>query len=219
MPKQVDHVSYRKYLLDQCVDLFARYGYGALTMRQIAEALRVSTGTLYYYFPTKDALFHSLVEEVTRQTIFEATSQIQQQITLEERLLALFSFIEQHEEDLRRQFLILLNYYQHRDLYGAAAGTMLQEGAGRYQQAIMEVVGLPDAHICLLLQSQINGLLTLRMLRNSRSSFLKQARPFIAMLVDYLHKSAGSAKEREGEPYDNDTTPNLHNPDQTGIAP
>jgi AcrR family transcriptional regulator len=192
MPKLVDHVSYRKHLLDQCVDLFAHYGYGALTMRQIAEALHVSTGTLYHYFPTKEVLFHYLVEEVTKQTIFEATFQIQQQETLEERLLALFSFIGEHEEDLRKQFLILLDYYQHRDLYGETAGTMLKEGTGRYQRAIMEVVDLPDAHICFLLQSQIHGLLMLRMMHSSRKPFLEQARPFIAMLVDYLRKLSGS---------------------------
>jgi AcrR family transcriptional regulator len=197
MPKLVDHVSYRRHLLDQCVDLFAQYGYGALTMRQIAEALHVSTGTLYHYFPTKEMLFHYLVEEVTGQTIFEATSQIQQQATLEARLLALFHFIEQHEEDLRKQFLILLNYYQHRDLYGEPAGVMLKAGAGRYQQAIMQLVGLPDAHICFLLQSQINGLLMLRMINGSRRSFLEQARPFIAMLVDYLQKPSVPEENKE----------------------
>ena len=196
MPKLVDHVSYRKHLLDQCVDLFAQYGYGALTMRQIAEALHVSTGTLYYYFPTKEMLFHSLVEEVTGQTIFAATPQIQQQETLEERLLALFHFIELHEEDLRKQLLILLNYYQHRDLYGEEAGAMLKEGTGHYQRAIMELVGLHSAHICSLLQSQINGLLMLRMMRGSKRSFLEQARPFVAMLVDYLQKGSGSEEER-----------------------
>jgi AcrR family transcriptional regulator len=197
MPKLVDHVSYRRHLLDQCVDLFAQYGYGALTMRQIAEALHVSTGTLYHYFPTKEMLFHYLVEEVTGQTIFEATSQIQQQATLEERLLALFHFIEQHEEDLRKQFLILLNYYQHRDLYGEPAGAMLKASAGHYQQAIMQLVGLPDAHICFLLQSQINGLLMLRMINGSRRPFLEQARPFIAMLVDYLQTPSVPEENKE----------------------
>lgn len=49
MPKLVDHVSYRKHLLAHCLDLFAERGYSALTMRQIAEALNVSTGTLYEY--------------------------------------------------------------------------------------------------------------------------------------------------------------------------
>jgi AcrR family transcriptional regulator len=196
MPKQVDHVTYRKYLLDQCVDLFAQYGYGALTMRQIAEALQVSTGTLYHYFPTKETLFQHLVEEVTQQTIFEATSQIQQQTTPEERLVALFQFIAEHEDALRKQFLILLNYYQHRDPYGEVAGTILKEGAGRYHRAIMNLIGLPDSQLCFLLQSQINGLLMLRMINGSKTPFMAQARPFVTMLVDYLQKTSGSEEER-----------------------
>lgn len=196
MPKLVDHVSYRKYLLDQCVDLFAQYGYGALTMRQIAEALHVSTGTLYHYFPTKEMLFQYLVEEVTQQTIFEATTLVQQQTALEERLIALFHFIAQHEDALRKQFLILLNYYQHRDLYGERAGAILKEGASRYHRAIMELIELHDSHLCFLLQSQINGLLMLRMINGSRMPFLEQARPFIVMLVDYLQKKSGSEGDR-----------------------
>jgi AcrR family transcriptional regulator len=51
MPKIVDHDQYRKELLSKCFDLFAEKGYGSITMRQIAEGLNVSTGTLYHYFP------------------------------------------------------------------------------------------------------------------------------------------------------------------------
>ncbi|HEX7734385.1 MAG TPA: TetR/AcrR family transcriptional regulator [Ktedonobacteraceae bacterium] len=192
MPKLVDHVNYRKHLLEQCVDLFARYGYEALTMRQIAEALHVSTGTLYYYFPTKETLFQHLVEEVTQQIVFEATTLVQQQATLEERLSALFHFIAQHEDVLRKQLLISLNYYQHRDLSGKAAGEILKEGAGRYRRAIMELLGLRDPQLCFLLQSQINGLFMLRMLNGPSIPFEEQARPYITMLVDYLRKEAGS---------------------------
>ncbi|MGB6015410.1 MAG: helix-turn-helix domain-containing protein, partial [Nodosilinea sp.] len=48
MPKIVDHDQYRREILDQCFDLFAEKGYAALTMRQIAQELGVSTGTLYH---------------------------------------------------------------------------------------------------------------------------------------------------------------------------
>ena len=57
MPKIVDHEQYRKELLGKCFDLFAQKGYGSITMRQIAQGLGVSTGTLYHYFPSKQALF------------------------------------------------------------------------------------------------------------------------------------------------------------------
>ena len=190
MPKLVDHAMYRKQLLAQCFDLFAQRGYGALTMRQIAEALEVSTGTLYHYFPTKENLFQHLVEEVTQRTIFEAVSRVQPHTTLEERLLALFRFLAEHESDLQKQLLITLNYYQHRDLYGSTAGTILHAGSERYCQAIRAYVGLPDPSLCLLLQSQINGLLVLRMLHTNCVSFLEQARPLVDMLVYYARKTA-----------------------------
>lgn len=199
MPKLVDHASYRKHLLEQCMSLFAQYGYGALTMRQIAEALHVSTGTLYHYFPTKETLFQYLVEEITRQTLFEATSLFQGQTTTEERLISLFQFIADHEDTLRQQFLILLNYYQHREFYGEAAGAVLKEGAWGYQRAIMQLLDLSDAQLCLLLQNQIHGLLMLRMIKGTKTPLLEQARPFITMFMDYLHKQADS-EDRHTEP-------------------
>lgn len=186
MPKLVDHASYRKQLLAQCFDLFARRGYGALTMREIAAALEVSTGTLYHYFPTKEALFQQLVEEVTRRTVFEATARIQSHATLEERLLALFRFLEDHEMDLRKQLLVTLDYYQHRNLYGSDAGAILQAGADLYRQAIRDDVGLPDPATVFLLQCQIHGLLVLRMLHNIETPFGEQARPFVDLLVGHL---------------------------------
>lgn len=198
MPKLVDHVSYRKHLLAQCFDLFAQRGYSALTMRQIAEALDVSTGTLYHYFPTKEALFQQLVEEVTQRTIVEATSQAQKHATLEERLMELFRFLAEHEEDLRKQFLIILDYYQHRDLYGSSARAILRIGADRYGQAIKEYIGLPDSRLCSLLRSQIDGLLTQRMIRGATIPFVEQARPFVEMFVQYVQSTSGATEECTG---------------------
>ncbi|HLG75742.1 MAG TPA: hypothetical protein VKX46_04970, partial [Ktedonobacteraceae bacterium] len=85
--------------------------------------------------------------------------------------------------------LVTLDYYQHKDLYGNTAGTILKAGEDRYSQAIRDYVGLPDSHLSFLLHSQINGLLVLRMLRGINVSLVEQARPFIDMLVDYLQKT------------------------------
>lgn len=188
MPKLVDHDQYRKQLLEQCFDLFAQHGYGALTMRQIAAALNVSTGTLYHYFPTKEALFHQLVEEVTQQTVFEASELVRQHATLEERLIALWEFIAQHEDSLRKQFLITLNYYQHRDRDDSTAGAILQGGGNRYHRAIMDLLKLHDPRLCCLLQNQIDGLLMQRLIKGATFPFMEQARLFVDILMDYLRK-------------------------------
>lgn len=203
MPKLVDHATYRKQLLERCFDLFARRGYSALSMREVAAELDVSTGTLYHYFPTKEALFQQLVEEVTQRTVFEAASQVQPHATLEERLVALFHFLADHEVDLRKQLLVTLDYYQHRALYGANAGALLQDGADRYCQAIKNYVGLSDRSLVFLLQSQIQGLLVLRMLHNIQTPLLAQARPFVAMLVNHLRHAEGtcSVSTQEAGPF------------------
>ena len=198
MPKQVNHASYRKQLLTQCFDLFAERGYSALTTRQIAEALNVSTGTLYHYFPTKEDLFQQLVEEITQQTVLEAIAQAHEQASLEERLQNFFGFLAEHEEALQKQFLITLDYYQHRDLYGHNARTVISAGADRYEQAIQTYLGLPDPSLCMLLQNQITGLMTQRMMRGTTTPLIEQARPFLALFAATARQLLGETEERTG---------------------
>src|SRR5580692_8596293 len=42
--------------------VFARKGYHATTIADIAEAAKLSYGSIYWYFDSKDALFHALLE-------------------------------------------------------------------------------------------------------------------------------------------------------------
>jgi AcrR family transcriptional regulator len=43
--------------------LLVRHGYAATTMQQIATAARTSIGNLYFYFPSKDALLRTLLDQ------------------------------------------------------------------------------------------------------------------------------------------------------------
>ncbi|MGP9805679.1 TetR/AcrR family transcriptional regulator [Paracoccus sp. NSM] len=49
-------------LRDEARRLFARQGYAAVSMRQIAAAVGVQAGALYAYTPDKQALLHDLLE-------------------------------------------------------------------------------------------------------------------------------------------------------------
>jgi AcrR family transcriptional regulator len=53
----------RRAVLDAALHLFAHKGYGATTMREIAERAAVSTGNVYHHFPDKEAIFRELVDE------------------------------------------------------------------------------------------------------------------------------------------------------------
>jgi AcrR family transcriptional regulator len=200
MPKLVDHASYRKQLLAQCLDLFAERGYSALTMRQIAEALDVSTGTLYHYFPTKEALFQQLAEEITEQSVFEALAQAPRGPSFEERLMSLFHFLAEHEEAFQKQFLIMSDYFQHRDLYGENARAILRAGVERYDQSIQSCLRVRDAHLCMLLRYLINGLIMRRLLGDTGLSFVEEARPFLEIFVQATGNMIGEAGEYASSP-------------------
>src|ERR1700722_9023466 len=66
----------RQRILEAARQLFAASGYEASTTRDIADAAGIANGTLFNYFPNKEAILASLVAEVTAgiPTTFENRS-------------------------------------------------------------------------------------------------------------------------------------------------
>ncbi|MGZ5477904.1 MAG: TetR/AcrR family transcriptional regulator, partial [Thermoanaerobaculia bacterium] len=52
----------RTQILDAALKLFAHRGYGATTVREIAEAAGLSHGNVYYHFPDKEVIFRALLQ-------------------------------------------------------------------------------------------------------------------------------------------------------------
>lgn len=52
----------REEILDAAVKLFARDGYGEADTQALADSLQVGKGTIYRYFPSKEALFLAAVD-------------------------------------------------------------------------------------------------------------------------------------------------------------
>lgn len=50
-------------LREAAARLFARHGYEAVSMRQLADAVGVQAAALYRYFPAKEDLLHALMQE------------------------------------------------------------------------------------------------------------------------------------------------------------
>ncbi|MEO1059450.1 MAG: TetR/AcrR family transcriptional regulator [Actinomycetota bacterium] len=61
-PMQARSVALVERVLDEAARLFESTGYHATTTNHVAEAAGVSVGSLYQYFPNKDALLVGLVE-------------------------------------------------------------------------------------------------------------------------------------------------------------
>jgi AcrR family transcriptional regulator len=77
-PRAATYDDQRARILAEAAGLFARHGYTATTMNDVAAACAVSKAALYHYFADKhDLLMHIAVEHVARleQLVHDATQQ------------------------------------------------------------------------------------------------------------------------------------------------
>jgi len=61
--------SARQRILDAAEALFAERGYAAATTREIAAQAEIQKRMLFYYFPTKDALYRAVLERIIANLI------------------------------------------------------------------------------------------------------------------------------------------------------
>jgi len=60
-------------ILQAAIELFARRGILATTMNELAKAIKMTPGALYWHFPTKEDLLLAAMEELHRRFIGEFT--------------------------------------------------------------------------------------------------------------------------------------------------
>ncbi|MBD2465244.1 TetR/AcrR family transcriptional regulator [Oscillatoria sp. FACHB-1407] len=186
MPKIIDHDQYRKELLSQCFDLFAEKGYAAITMRQIAQGLKVSTGTLYHYFPSKEVLFEQMVREMTLRDIRSAVIETHQKTSTLERISAIFQFIERHEDYFIKQNLLMVEFYQQQKRDGSDRLSLFSQIWKDHEQEISDLVAIKDRNLLELLGCFIDGLLLHRMFDPEEFTFQKPVQLIMTMLKLYL---------------------------------
>ncbi|MBN2370850.1 MAG: TetR/AcrR family transcriptional regulator [Vicinamibacteria bacterium] len=75
--KAAEPVDTRGDILRSATILFRTQGYDAVSVQAIIDAARVSKGTFYYYFKTKEELLDSLVERVTHEALDEIRAAVE----------------------------------------------------------------------------------------------------------------------------------------------
>jgi AcrR family transcriptional regulator len=177
MPKIVDHERYRRELLAQCLSLFAEKGFGAVTMRQIAASLGVSTGTLYHYFPNKESIFVQLVEEYCSKDVAQFFAQAPTAATPEARLQHVMAFFLANYGAYQQQFLIWIDFYQHCQHTDHEGDTVLQQfWQQTHQQLVTYLQIAPEAVDCLL--TYLDGLLLQCLYGRSEAEIARQTQAF-----------------------------------------
>lgn len=186
MPKIVDHEQYRKELLMKSFDLFAQKGYAAITMRGIAKELGVSTGTLYHYFPNKEALFLQLVEEQTRQDILNFLAEAGDAKNLAERIKALMNFVAKNEDYFFKQALLGFDFYQQQGRDEILNNPTMKRAWEDTKQALAEYLEIKDQAIINFIYCFLNGIISSRMFEGDTFSYTEQSELLANMLTAYL---------------------------------
>lgn len=86
--KKRERVEMRRIILDAAKEIFLEKGFRSASIRNIAEKIEYSPGTIYLYFTDKDAIFHALHEEGFR-TMLNMMQPLQHVADPMERLLAM----------------------------------------------------------------------------------------------------------------------------------
>jgi AcrR family transcriptional regulator len=189
MPKILNHEQYRKELLNQCFDLFAEKGYAAITMRQISASLKVSTGTLYHYFPNKQALFEQLVEEISQQDIITALTEFGEKNNLLELMAALGQYLVKNEDYLIKWTYLWVDFCQHQDSkIMLSNSTVFKRANQRCQQVASDLLGVPDVVLASFVLSFVNGVVLEKLWGNENIDFSEQCQLLGEMIVAYLRQ-------------------------------
>jgi TetR/AcrR family transcriptional regulator len=73
-------------ILNAAQTRFARYGFSKVTMDEIAEDVGMAKASLYYYYPTKEDLFRSVIEREQAEFLRQMTAILQQKISAGKKL-------------------------------------------------------------------------------------------------------------------------------------
>ncbi len=190
MPKIVDHEQYRKELLEKCFDLFAQKGYGSITMRQIAEGLGVSTGTLYHYFPSKQSLFEQLAQEICEQDVSAALAELEGAQTLQEAMEALGRYLVNNEDYFVKWTYIWIDFCQHQEANTIQKNSVFKHTNKQYQRAVYNFLGVQDPVLASFVLSFINGLILEKLWGDETINFIEQCALLGKMLKAYLPQNS-----------------------------
>lgn len=187
MPRIVDHDQYRRTLLEQCGQLFMDHGYAGLSMRQLAEHLQVSTGTLYHYFKNKEELFRALVHQVAEQDLAQIREALLP-VPVEQRLEAFLKLAERSEDYWRCQLLVVCDYARAVGFATFDQEVALREASQRYLETL-EVLLQRSREQVELIDHYVTGLLLNRRLYGMSPDFAKQTAMFLNILCSHRSQS------------------------------
>lgn len=185
MPKIVDHDQVRADIVARAVELFAEQGFGGLGIRGLAKAVGMAKSSIYYYFPTKEALIEAVIEAVVAQDVASLEGVIGNAGTFDDRLDRAITWASDNEDRLATQIRILNE--AAREQIWTDDGSVI----GTYVKGMSRAIGLNVA-AARAFYLHVLGVVLQRMVDGNRTSMRRELSAFTDLLK-------GSRKEVEGK--------------------
>jgi TetR/AcrR family transcriptional regulator, cholesterol catabolism regulator len=169
--------------------LFARHGYDATSLRDIAEEARITKAALYYYFPNKDALYERVVIDSMDALLAEVTAAVERAPTPTAKIRAFLHASADSLEYRRDHWLAGSNAFWQAGSTGRRGLALTQRDA--YERMLRQCIGdgiasgelraVDDAMAARLLLSGLN-----QMARWHRPDGSLRAREVIDQYLDMV---------------------------------
>jgi TetR/AcrR family transcriptional regulator len=165
-------------ILDAARKRFAYYGFSKVTMDEIASDVGMGKASLYYYFPTKEGLFHEVIKQEKEQFLDNIRKMIEQKFApcdmLREyaskrveyfRNLANLRALQfQQSAETRASFLELFKDFQHQEVallqevleIGKRAGEFEIRDTHQSAEIIMQMFYGPRAWLLLKRENRLD---------------------------------------------------------------
>ena len=185
----------RDSLLAAAKKVFAQKGFHETTMGAVAKAWGSSYGTVYWYFPSKEALFHELMDsekEALRRHILAAVAAsegLDLTVTLEAAIRATFEFFESDKAAVKLLFRdsYAMGSRFEKHLYAIYEGFIadLAELIGQAQQR-GEIVDVPPRVVAFSVAALVGQLAYRRLTTDDGLDAAVVAQFVVGLLLDGL---------------------------------
>lgn len=140
--KQDRAVKTRQEILNSAITLFARRGILATTMAELARAIKMTPGALYWHFPTKEDLLLAAIEELHGRFVrsFEPLLVQAVKMTAREQLLAFCAQVATYLHANREHGIFYGMVGAESAENSADVATALREALDVYVEAIAQIV-------------------------------------------------------------------------------
>lgn len=187
MPRQIETETISQSILKNAMLLFAEKGYQGLSMRQLAKALKLTTGALYHHFRSKDELYTEMIQQLAAQDAEALYQQAAKAASDSERIARFSAFLEDRTAYFQQILLLVFDHQRYvRDPDHAPDdrfARVFEPTLNVYTQALIDVLGLPSKQAAEMLLDYLMGCFTRAMLTQRAPDFSQLPRIMKPLLM------------------------------------